>query len=39
MAGLPALCTGAACNVRAGPATAEIADSMNLIGIVTNAFS
>lgn len=36
MVGLPPLCTEADCNVKA---TAEIADSVNMIGIVTNAFS
>lgn len=39
MVGLPPLCTGADCNVKAGLAMAEIADSVNVIGIVTNAFS
>lgn len=36
MVGLPPLCTEADCNVKA---TAEITDSVNMIGIVTNAFS
>lgn len=39
MVGLPPLCAGADCNVKASPAMAEIADSVNVIGIVTNAFS
>lgn len=39
MIGLPPLCTEADCNVKANPPTAEIADSVNMIGIVTNAFS
>lgn len=39
MVWLPPRCTGADCNVKASPAMAEIADSVNVIGIVTNAFS
>lgn len=39
MVGLPPLCAGADCNVKASPAMSEIADSVNVIGIVTNAFS
>lgn len=36
--GLPSLCTGTDCNVKASRAKAEIADSVNVIRIVTNAF-
>lgn len=39
MVGLPSLCTEADCNIKASPAMAEIVDSVNVIGIVTNAFS
>lgn len=38
MVGTP-LCTGADCNVKASPAMAEIADSVNVTEIVTNGFS
>ncbi len=37
MVRLPCLFTGADCNVKASQATAEIADSVNVIGIVTSA--
>lgn len=37
MAGLPALSTGAGCNVKANSGKAETADSVNVIGIVTSA--
>lgn len=39
MVGFPLLCTEADCNVKVDPAVAEIADSVNVIGIVTSAFS
>lgn len=39
MVGLPPLCTEADSNVKASPAMAEMADSVNMIGIVTIAFS
>lgn len=39
MVGLLPLHTGAGCNVKASPAMAKIADGVNVIGIVTNAFS
>ena len=39
MVGLPPLCTGADCDVKASLARDEIADRVDVIGIVTNASS